>query len=57
MSTEVLIVISNVGLIVVTIGGVVATILANDKLADITKSTLSRILSGSSPSHGKHEKE
>jgi hypothetical protein len=57
MSTEELIVVTNVGLIVVTLVGIGASILANDKLANITKAAVTRILPGATDTaHGKHER-
>lgn len=55
MSTEELIVITNVGLILVTLVGIGASIFANDRLADITRSAVNRLM-GAPPEHGKHER-
>ena len=57
MSTEALIVVTNVGLILVTLVGIGASILANDRLADITKSAVNKIIPGAidKSGHGKHE--
>jgi hypothetical protein len=57
MSTDTLIVVTNAGLILVSLAGMVATILANDKLAEVARAAIARLVSGSSASeHGKHEK-
>lgn len=55
MSTEELIVITNVGLILVTLVGIGASIFANDRLADITRSAVNRLM-GAPPEYGKHER-
>lgn len=59
MSTEELIVISNVGLIVVSVVGIGASVLANDRLAEVTRSLIYRILpiSQDTSKHGKHERQ
>jgi thiamine phosphate synthase YjbQ (UPF0047 family) len=60
MSTEELIVVTNVGLILVSLGGIGASIFANDRLADITRAAIAKVFPNVVPpveksAHGKHE--